>query len=165
MQKFLGQDLNLRQSSDLRCCSDNARSSTCCAIRELLFLFSFDERVRQLIYKSPNHRCWFTWPNFVFTNYFSGTCFLSKEGVSSELPLWCNGIGASLQCQDAGLIPGLAQWVKGSSAALLPLQSRWQLQLGSDLWPRNSICCGVAKEKKRERESSVGTTGLWMLQN
>ena len=27
------------------------------------------------------------------------------------------GLGTSLQCQDAGLIPGLAQWVKGSGMA------------------------------------------------
>lgn len=27
------------------------------------------------------------------------------------------GLAAPLQCQDAGLIPGLAQWVKGSGIA------------------------------------------------
>ena len=42
--------------------------------------------------------------------------------VIGEFPLWHNGISgisaeASLQCQDAGLIPSLAQWVKGTSAA------------------------------------------------
>ena len=35
MQKFLGQGLNLRQSSDLSCCSDNARPLARCATREL----------------------------------------------------------------------------------------------------------------------------------
>ena len=35
MWKFLGQGLNLSHSSNLSCCSDNARSLTCCTTREL----------------------------------------------------------------------------------------------------------------------------------
>ena len=46
-----------------------------------------------------------------------------------------------MKCWDVGLIPGLAQWVK--DPVLL------QLQLGSDPWPRSSICLGVAKNEKK----------------
>ena len=42
-----------------------------------------------------------------------------------KFPLWPNRITASLQCWDASLIPGLAQWVK-------------DLVLGCS-WPRNSM--------------------------
>ena len=35
-----------------------------------------------------------------------------------EFPMWCNGISCISQCQDAGSIPGLAQWIKGSGIAL-----------------------------------------------
>ena len=47
-----------------------------------------------------------------------------------------------LQCWDTGLIPGPAQWVK--DPACPQLQCKLQLHLGSDPWPRNSICLGVA---------------------
>ena len=43
---------------------------------------------------------------------------------------WRIGIAASWELWDAGLIPGLPQWVKGPT---LP-------------WPRNSVCLGVAKK-------------------
>ena len=39
--KFLGQGSNLCHSSDQSCCSDNTRSLTCCAIRELPKSFKF----------------------------------------------------------------------------------------------------------------------------
>ena len=47
---------------------------------------------------------------------------------------------------DVRLIPGPAQWVK--DPALLQLQLRLQLWLGSDLWPGNSIGLGKAEKKK-----------------
>ena len=37
---------------------------------------------------------------------------------SKEFPLWYKGIRASLQHQDTGSIPGLAQWVKRSGIAI-----------------------------------------------
>ena len=48
-------------------------------------------------------------------------------------------------------------WHSGFKDSALPwLKYRWQLQLESDLWPRNSICHRAAKKakrkKKRERE-------------
>ena len=40
-------------------------------------------------------------------------------------------------------------WHSGlKELVLLQLWHRLQLQLGSDLWPRNSICHGVAKKEK-----------------
>ena len=46
-----------------------------------------------------------------------------------------------------GLIPCLAQWVK--DPAPQQLRHRSQVRLGSDPWPRNSLCCGATKMKKR----------------
>ena len=50
----------------------------------------------------------------------------------------------------------------GLKGLVLPqLRRRSQLQLGSDPWLGNSMCCGVAKkgekkERKRERERELG---------
>ena len=55
----------------------------------------------------------------------------------------------SLECWYTGSIPVPAQWVK--DPALPQLQCRWQLWLGSDPWPGNSICCGVAKKEKKDK--------------
>ena len=44
---------------------------------------------------------------------------------------------------EAGLIPHLAEWFKD---LVLPQQ----LQLGSDPWPGNSLCCRVAKKRKKK---------------
>ena len=57
------------------------------------------------------------------------------------------GLMAPWECWKKDLIPGLAQWVK--DMALLQLWLRLQLQLGSDSWPRNSICHGVVKKIKK----------------
>ena len=60
---------------------------------------------------------------------------------------------AFLEYRDTGSIP--AQCVK--VPALLQLQHRLQLLLGSDPWPGNSICHGVAKKKrKRQKKCKVG---------
>ena len=43
-----------------------------------------------------------------------------------------------------------AQWVKGSGVSAAQPRHRSQLQLGSDPWPRSSICCGAAKKRKKQ---------------
>lgn len=58
----------------------------------------------------------------------------------------------SLECQDSGLIPGPVWWVK-DLALLQQLWRGFQLWIGSDLWPRNSICCWVAKKEEKKRIS------------
>jgi len=76
------------------------------------------------------------------------------------------GSAASLEHWDAGLIPGLAHWVK--DLALLQLCQRSQLWLGSDPWPRNSTCHGAAKKKKiktnkqKSREVVLGKLDSYM---
>ena len=53
------------------------------------------------------------------------------------------GSATSLECQDMGLIPSRAQWVKD---LVLP-----QLWLGSDPCPGNPMCCKVAKNEKKKK--------------
>ena len=54
------------------------------------------------------------------------------------------GLAVSWEPWDIGLIPSQAQWVK--DPALPQLWLGWQLQLRSDPWPGNSMCC-----RKEER--------------
>ena len=63
-------------------------------------------------------------------------------------PLWGNSIGSILGALGCRFNPWLAQWVR--HLALLELWLGSQLQLGSDPWPGNSICHGVAKKGKRK---------------
>ena len=64
------------------------------------------------------------------------------------------GLEASLQCQDAGSIPGPAQW--GLKDLMLP-----QLWRGSHLWlrfspwPWNSTCHRVAKKGEKNTNETV----------
>ena len=67
--------------------------------------------------------------------------FPEYENPVLELPPWLNGISSVL-----GSVASPAQFVKGS--ALLQLWLRSQLWLGSDPWPRSSICRGGGKKKK-----------------
>ena len=55
---------------------------------------------------------------------------------------------ASQERWDEGFIPGPAQWVM--DLELLWLRWRLQLQLGSDPWPRNSVC----REGRNNKTSS-----------
>ena len=60
------------------------------------------------------------------------------------------GSAVSWECWDIGLIPWprtVAQWVR--NLGLLQLWLRSKLQLRSDIWPRNSICCRAAKNEKK----------------
>ena len=57
------------------------------------------------------------------------------------------GLAASLQHQDTGSIPSLAQCVL-KDLVLPQLWHRSQLWLGSDPQPRNTICLGVPPPKK-----------------
>ena len=64
------------------------------------------------------------------------------------------GSAASLQCWEVGLIPSLAQWVKGSGTATAAVAwRRSQLWLRSDPWPGNSICHWAANRKKKKKNS------------
>ena len=72
------------------------------------------------------------------------------RGETRSCPSGEMGLAVSPQHQDAGLSPSLTQWVKDPALQ----QLRLQLQLGSDPWPRNSICCGAAKKEKIKRDSN-----------
>lgn len=65
---------------------------------------------------------------------------------------------ASLQRWDAGLNPGLAQWVQ--DLALLQLWCRSQLRLDSDPSPGNSLCHKVV-EKEKKKKKAMGGSVLW----
>ena len=54
--------------------------------------------------------------------------------------MWCNRISDVSGVMDTGSIPGLLNWGKDCM-----LQ---QPRLGSDPWPRNSICLVVARKEK-----------------
>ena len=56
------------------------------------------------------------------------------------------GLAVSLESWHTGLIRSPKQWVM--DLALPQLQQRSQLHLGSDPWPGNSICLGVAQKRK-----------------
>lgn len=64
-----------------------------------------------------------------------GNCHSSHCGTTES--------AAALQYQATGSIRGQAQWVK--DPVLSQLWHWWQLWLGSDPWPENSICCRSAK--------------------
>ena len=61
---------------------------------------------------------------------------------------------ASWEHWDAGLIPGLAQWVK---------DPRSQLPLRSDPWPRNSVFPGAAKKKKKKITTTATKNHMVLL--
>lgn len=58
------------------------------------------------------------------------------------------GLVVSWKRWDAGLTPGLAQWVK--NLVLLQPKLRSQLQFGSNPWPGTSTCHGQPKKKKKK---------------
>ena len=78
----------------------------------------------------------------IFKDFFNNT----KYSLYTE---FCCGAVESLQHQDAGSL--LVQHGKLKDLALLQLWCRSQLQLGSDPWPRNSICCWVAIKRKEKQ--------------
>ena len=73
-----------------------------------------------------------------------------KRRHFQEFLLWCNRIGASLQCWDEVSIPSLTQCVK--DMALPQLWHRSQLWLCSDCWPVNFMCHGATKNGKKKRK-------------
>ena len=53
-----------------------------------------------------------------------------QKKMLEEFPLWLSGLSTwCYLCEDVGLIPGLAQWVKIQCCR--ELWCRWQLGLGS----------------------------------
>ena len=52
-------------------------------------------------------------------------------------------------CSARKQVRSLAQHGVLRDLALPQLQCGSQLRLGSDPWPRNSICCGAAKKEKK----------------
>ena len=70
--------------------------------------------------------------------------FLRKKKKKKDFSSCCGATGwvASLEGWDAGSILGQAQWPCCSC--------RSQLWLGSDPWPRSSICGQVARKEKRK---------------
>ena len=70
-----------------------------------------------------------------------------EAGCFPEFLLWCDRINGISGAPGHSFHPWTAQWVKDQT--LPQLQHRSQLWLGSDPWPRNSICCKVAKKEKK----------------
>ena len=70
-------------------------------------------------------------------------CLVKK--VSLEVPAVVHRIGGVCGVLGCRFYTGPAQWVKDQ---ILPqVQHRLQMWLGSDPWPRNSICRRAAKNK------------------
>ena len=84
----------------------------------------------------------------------------SRSGGVLEFLLWHTGLAVPLECWDAGSIFSPAQCVKDLALLQLwlklKLRLRSQLWLGSDPWPRNSICLGTAKKKKKKKKKKRG---------
>ena len=69
---------------------------------------------------------------------------------------WRGGVPAMAQCDQWRLgtqVRSVVLWVK--DLVLLQLRLRSQLLLGSDSWPGNSICQGVAKKGKKKKEGRL----------
>ena len=85
----------------------------------------------------------------ILSQLYSNKIFLKKWRNSC-----CDATGSAvcLELWDTVSIPRLnplTQWVKDQ--ALPQLQHTLQLQLESDPWSRNSICCREVKKKKKRR--------------
>ena len=78
-------------------------------------------------------------------NVFKVIMNKSLKTINQEFLLWCN-----LGCR---FYPQPAQWVK--DLVVLQLWCRSQLQLGSDPWPRNSMCPGAAKKGSKQPQKPL----------
>ena len=67
--------------------------------------------------------------------------------------MWHSGLGGVSEAPRQISIPNRTQWVK--DPALPQLWYRLQMWLGSDPWPRNSICRRVAKKKKKKKKDRM----------
>ena len=72
------------------------------------------------------------------------------------------GSASSWEFWDAGSIPGPALWVK--DLKLLQLLPRFWMQLGSDPWPRNSMCHAEAKKRLHWPMMSINVCKFILVQ-
>ena len=92
------------------------------------------------------------------------SCSQCTEAVKAKVFIWLGRLSSfshqkpstfttgsvtSWERWDAGLIPGLAQWIKDPE--LLPLRSRSQLQLGSNPWPGELHMPWSGQKRKKEK--------------
>ena len=95
-------------------------------------------------------------PDYIWSSYQQygpGVIFISIKAIQNSKNSRSSSCGAmgsvvSWKHQDAVLRPGLAWWVK--DLALPQLWPRPQVWLKSSPWPGNSICHGVARNKKNK---------------
>ena len=97
--------------------------------------------LKKCLLKVHSHLSYMTIPIFYICLFLPVLCYILKKKFR-EFLLWYNRI------------IGVSAWPGHSrlkDLALLHLWQRFQLWLGSDHWPRNSICCETGQPKKKNK--------------